>query len=418
MLQIIDRRLNGRNKSALNRQRFIRRYKEQIKKAAEEAISRRSVTDTSSGENVSIPTRDISEPVFQKGRGGKQQRVLPGNTDFIKGDEVDRPESGGGSGRGDASKDGEGKDNFTFELSRDEFLKILFEDLELPYLNKTQVQTIIETETVRAGISRYGVPSNIYILKSLQSALGRRLALRGQHRTRLKQVESELLELQDEKDSELIALLQEEQRLLRKRISAIPFIDTFDLRYHNRVERPKPKTQAVMFCLMDVSGSMDKKRKDIAKRFFALLYHFLNHNYEHTQVVFIRHHISAKEVDEDEFFNSLESGGTIVSSALKMMDNIIKERYPVSEWNIYGAQASDGDNWHEDSGQCRQLMEENILPKSQYYAYVQIDSEKEQELWKEYETVRETCSHFGMQKIMEHADIYPVFRQLLKKREA
>ena len=117
-----------------------------------------------------------------------------------------------------------------------------------------------------------------------------------------------------------------------------------------------------MFCLMDVSGSMDEERKDIAKRFFILLYLFLTRNYERIEVVFIRHHTIAKEVDEDEFFHSRESGGTVVSSALKLMQEIIRERYPLTEWNIYAAQASDGDNWDDDSSSaitCRRASTPN-----------------------------------------------------------
>jgi uncharacterized sporulation protein YeaH/YhbH (DUF444 family) len=201
-------------------------------------------------------------------------------------------------------------------------------------------------------------------------------------------------------------------------MEAVPFIDSFDLRYNHRVKQPKPATQAVMFCLMDVSGSMDEGRKDMAKRFFALLYMFLTSSYERTQVVFIRHHTQAKEVDEDEFFRSRESGGTVVSSALELMERIIAARYPTSEWNIYGAQASDGDNWHEDSPKCRKLLLDKILPSLQYYAYVQIGADEEQGLWTEYEEVAATTRRFAMQKIHTPAGIYPVFRELFKKKDA
>ena len=213
------------------------------------------------------------------------------------------------------------------------------------------------------------------------------------------------------------AALEADIARLKKRVEAVPFVDEFDLRYHNRVTRPRPKTQAVMFCLMDVSGSMSEQRKDIAKRFFILLHYFLTRTYEHIQVVFIRHHTTASEVDEENFFHSRETGGTVVSSALALMNEIIEERYPLADWNIYAAQASDGDNWPKDSGQCRELLTEQILPKTQYYAYVQIESEQQQQLWQEYDSIREAHPHFAMQKIIERADIYPVFRRLMKKRE-
>lgn len=416
---IIDRRLNGKNKSAVNRQRFIRRYKEQIRKAAADAIADRSVTDITSGEKIGIPSRDISEPVFQHSRhGGRREGVYPGNTDFVPGDKIKRPEGGTGSGNGRASKDGEGEDTFAFELSRDEFLEFFFEDLELPNLNKTQVQKVINYQSVRAGYTQEGVPANIDVLKSLQGALARRIALQSPYRKQLREAKQELEALLEDEntDSTRIAALEEKIRTLQARVVAIPFLDTFDLRYRNHVRQPKPKTQAVMFCLMDVSGSMDQQRKEIAKRFFILLYFFLTQTYKHIKVVFIRHHATAKEVDEQEFFQAKETGGTIVSSALQLMDKIIQSRFPVSDWNIYGAQASDGDNWGSDSGLCGKLLIEQILPKCQYYAYVQIAVENEQGLWNEYQQVSDTCDNFSIKKIIERKDIYPVFRQLMKKK--
>jgi uncharacterized protein len=422
LCHIIDRRKNGKNKNAVNRQRFLRRYKEQIRKAATDAIAERSVTDMTSGEKIGIPKRDISEPAFRHARDGKRESVHPGNKEFIAGDHIARPPGGNGSGtgKGKASKDGEGEDAFAFELSREEFLEFFFEDLELPNLNKSRLGMVMEYQTIRAGYSNDGVPANIDIVKSLQGALARRLAWQSPHRKSLREAEHEIevLQEQDNPDQKALKDIEEKIKALRIRINAVPFLDTHDLRYRNHIKQPKPKTQAVMFCLMDVSGSMDQQRKEIAKRFFLLLYFFLNNTYEHTRVVFIRHHSVAKEVDEEEFFQARETGGTIVSSALQLMDEIITSRFPVSEWNIYGAQASDGDNWGTDSGLCAELLTQKILPKCQYYAYVQIAVEAEQGLWNEYEGVSEECDNFSMKKIVERTDIYPVFRQLMQKRAA
>ncbi len=417
---IIDRRLNGKNKNAVNRQRFIRRYKEQIRKAAAEAISGRSVTDITSGEKIGIPKRDISEPVFRHSPAGKREAIHPGNREFVTGDQIERPPGGGaGSGKGEASKDGEGEDNFAFELSSEEFLDFFFEDLELPNLNRARMGMTTEYQSVRSGFTNTGVPANIDVIKSLTGALSRRIALQGPHRKTLREAELALQELQQQADPDLMAIreMQEQINLLQKRIKAVPYLDDFDLRFRNHTKQPRPKTQAVMFCLMDVSGSMDQERKEIAKRFFILLYFFLNKTYEHTKVVFIRHHVTAREVEEDEFFEARETGGTVVSSALQLMDEIIQARFPVGEWNIYGAQASDGDNWGDDSRRCSELLLKKILPKCQYYAYVQIAVETEQGLWDEYQTVSDASDIFSMKKIIEISDIYPVFRQLMKKRE-
>ncbi len=203
---------------------------------------------------------------------------------------------------------------------------------------------------------------------------------------------------------------------LHTRINAIPFIDPFDLRYSNRIKVPKPSTQAVMFCIMDVSGSMDETRKDTAKRFFILLYLFLKRVYERIDVVFIRHHTAAAEVDEDEFFHSRESGGTVVSSALHLLQKVIGERYSNADWNAYVAQASDGDNWDNDSVLCKQLLDHGIMPKVQYYTYVEITDGPPQNLWEQYTEVAAHHSNFAMQKIVTPSDIYPVFRELFKKQ--
>ncbi len=421
MTQIIDRRLNGKNKSAVNRQRFIRRFKDQIRKAASEAVSGRSVTDTTGGEKINIPTRDISEPTFRHGRGGRRETIHPGNTDFVTGDRIPRPGGASGSGRGkQASDSGVGEDEFAFQLSRDEFLECFFEDLELPNLAKTQIKTVVEERTVRAGFTRDGVPTNINVVRSLRGALARRIALRGPYRDQLRAAREELEKLRDQGKGEgarARELIEEIERL-EARIGAIPFIDTFDLRYNNRIREPKPTTQAVMFCLMDVSGSMDEERKDIAKRFFILLYLFLMRTYKRIEVVFIRHHVTAKEVDEEEFFYARETGGTVVSSALKLMAEVMEDRYPTADWNIYAAQASDGENWGDDSSVCRQILLDKILPKVQYYAYVEITPDRHQGLWEEYEKVLEQCPYFSIQEINGPGDIYPVFRKLLKKRAA
>jgi uncharacterized sporulation protein YeaH/YhbH (DUF444 family) len=427
LIQVIDRRLNGKYKSAVNRQRFIRRFKAQIKRAVADAVSGRSIVDIDNGEKINIPAKDMSEPQFHHGGGGRHEGVHPGNQEFVTGDQIKRPpESGGGQGS-EASDSGEGEDDFAFQLSREEFLELFFEDLALPDLVKTQLAKLVDFKSVRAGFTSDGVPTNINVIRSLRGALGRRIALRGPHMQRLREVNEELTALQpvpagddeDEDDaSPQVLELEEEARHLKKRIESIPFIDTFDLRYNNRIKEPKPTTQAVMFCLMDVSGSMDEERKDIAKRFFILLYLFLTRNYERIEVVFIRHHTAAKEVDEEEFFHSRETGGTIVSSALKLMNAIIRERYPLDEWNIYAAQASDGDNWDNDSTTCRDLLMSRIMPSLQYFAYVEITPDAHQSLWQEYERVAAAYGNFAMQQLEGPADIYPVFRELFRKSVA
>ena len=216
----------------------------------------------------------------------------------------------------------------------------------------------------------------------------------------------------------ILQLIEQEIAELRRRIDAVPFIDTFDLRFNNFVKRPEPSSQAVMFCLMDVSGSMDQATKEMAKRFYILLYLFLTRSYKNVDVVFIRHHTQAKEVDEHDFFYSQETGGTIVSSALKLMAEIMQARYPAAQWNIYAAQASDGDNWADDSPLCKELLTQQILPWVRYFSYIEITSRAHQSLWYQYETLVKSFPHFAMENIRTVEDIYPVFRELFKKQAA
>ncbi|AAN55899.1 YeaH/YhbH family protein [Shewanella oneidensis MR-1] len=420
MANFIDRRLNAKGKSTVNRQRFINRYKQQIKKAVSDAVTRRSVTDVDKGEKISIPTRDISEPMFHQGKGGVRDRVHPGNDQFTRGDKIDRPQggSGGGAGKGDASDSGEGNDDFVFEISKDEYLELLFEDLELPNLQKNRLNKLVEYQIYRAGFTNDGVPANINIVRSLRSSLARRIAMSASKKKLLKESEQELAELENipGTKAELILDLKAQIEELKRKIAKVPFIDTFDLRFNNFSRREVPSSQAVMFCLMDVSGSMDQATKDMAKRFYILLYLFLTRTYKNLEVVYIRHHTQAKEVDEHEFFYSQETGGTIVSSALKLMHEIQQARYPADEWNIYAAQASDGDNWADDSPTCKQLLEQKILPLVRYFSYIEITNRAHQTLWREYESLQQHYDNIAVQHIRQAEDIYPVFRELFKKQ--
>ncbi|UUX96223.1 YeaH/YhbH family protein [Aquabacterium sp. J223] len=420
---IIDRRLAGKNKSIGNRERFLRRYKGQIREAVRRAVDGRGIRDLERGEDIHIPKRDISEPVFGHGQGGSREMVHPGNTDYLKGDRIARPKGGGGggSGKGQASDQGEGEDDFVFHLSKEEFMQVFFEDLALPNLVRTQLAETPEWKSQRAGFTSDGTQNNLHVLRSMRGAIGRRIALGAGARGELKRLQAELEALErtqaEAPDLASLEALREQVKVLRERIKRIPYLDPIDLRFRSRVRVPVPTSKAVMFCLMDVSGSMDESRKDLAKRFFILLYLFLTKHYEKIDIVFIRHHTQAQEVDEHNFFHATETGGTVVSSALVLMEEIVRARYPSGEWNIYGAQASDGDNWHHDSGRCRELLAAKLLPLCRYYAYVQV-AEEEQNLWEEYTQLVGTVPQFAMRKVTEASQIYPVFRDLFKKEGA
>ncbi len=425
MQQIIDRRLAGKNKSIGNRERFLRRHKEQIREAVKRAIDGRGIRDMERGEDIHIPKKDLSEPVFGHGQGGVREVVHPGNKEYIQGDRIERPKGGGGggSGKGQASDSGDGEDDFVFALSKEEFMQVFFEDLALPHLVRTQLAEVPEWKSQRAGFSSDGTPNNLHVVRSMRGALGRRIALGADSRRALQALEERLAECEralqpgDAAAEAEIKDLIEQIAALRARLERIPYLDPIDLRYRSRIKVPVPTSKAVMFCLMDVSGSMDEGRKELSKRFFILLYLFLTRHYEKIDLVFIRHHTQAQEVDEENFFHARETGGTVVSSALVLMEEIIRARYDPAQWNIYGAQASDGDNWHHDSGRCRELLNEKLLPLCRYFAYVQV-AEEEQNLWDEYAQLLDANKHFAMRKATEASQIYPVFRDLFKKEGA
>lgn len=430
---IIDRRSNQKGKSIPNRRRFLRRVREHVKRAAREAIRGGNIKDITSNKKrkVNIPAKDLEEHHIIHGKGGDTERVFPGNEEYITGDRIRRPGGGGGGGGKQGSKDGDGEDSFSFNLTKEEFLDLFFEDLELPDLVKQNIKVTEKYDYQRAGYVTEGTPARLNILRSMRSAKGRRKALLGPKKKKLKELEEELETL-----NQFIAAAQqngddysiekdrreevvEEIKKLKRKIRAIPFVDDVDLRYNNWQKNPQPTTQAVMFCIMDVSGSMGEWEKEMAKRFFMLLYLFLTRSYERVELVFIRHHHQAKEVDEDEFFHSRESGGTLVSPALDMMCDIVESRYDLNTWNVYACQASDGDNWPGDTDLAKDILDSRLLRMVQYYAYVEIDQfsgrRGDSDLWDTYDEVKTHNDNFDMTIINDASDIYPVFRRLFEK---
>jgi uncharacterized sporulation protein YeaH/YhbH (DUF444 family) len=416
MTHVIDRRLNSSKKSEVNRQRFLDRYRKHLQRAVQNTVDRRSITDMDRGEQVTIPAPDVSEPVFQHGAGGERSIVHPGNHEYLAGDRIKRPGGAGGGGGDKASRDGEGEDAFTFDLSREEFLNILFDGLALPNMAKQRLRGETTHKRMHAGFTTDGVPAKLSVTRSMRVARGRRLAMTGGNRRRLEQLEEAIEAAKGAGDELGVRRLLEEKARIERRIARVPFLDTTDLRYNLHLKVPQPTSQAVMFCLMDVSGSMDQQVKDMAKRFFLLLHLFLKQHYRKTEIVFIRHHTVAKEVDEQEFFYSRETGGTVVSSALRMMDDIVRSRYSPEQWNIYAAQASDGDNWNDDSPLCGELLRDTILPTVQYFTYVEITRRAPQALWFEYERIGKSFgSVFAQRQIRETSDIFPVFHDLFSR---
>ena len=416
MSMIIDRRLNDHNKSATNRERFIRRYKDQIRRAIDGMVADRSIRDMEKGGDVRIPVRDISEPAFRHGSGGDREMVHPGNRTFNAGDRIARPETGGAGGGEQGAGQGDGTDSFAFSLSREEFMKLFFDDLELPRLARTVAGVIAERKLQRAGYIRHGASTNLAVVRSLRNALARRIALRAPLKRQLALKAAELTDAPAEEESgRLDALLRLEISELERRIARVPFLDEIDLRFRYRITVPQPITRAVMFCLMDVSASMDEQKKDLAKRFFTLLYLFLARKYQKVDVIFIRHTENAEEVDEEQFFHDPQSGGTVVYSALELMQEIISARYAPGSWNIYGAQVSDGDAFGADPEKSRGFLESELLPLTRYYAYIEVPDAagRQSTLASSYKRI--SADHFAMREVRERREIYPLLRDLFKR---
>jgi len=412
---IVDRRKNNKGKSHNNRQKFLKRVEGQIKRAIPDIISKESIKDSHTGGKVRVPIKGIKEYSFSHDpKTGNKKFVRPGNDKFTEGDRVPKPKGGDGSGRGKGSNNPEiSEDEFFVEISREEFLKYFFEDLELPNMVKKYMQSTDSFENRRAGFIKYGNPSKLNIKTSYQQSLARQIALKGAYMQKLKKLKEKLEETKDEKER---LALEEQIKNLEKLAITIPFFEEVDLRYNNYEQVPLPTTSAAMFCIMDVSASMGYHEKDIAKRFFTLLYLFLTKSYKNVEIIFIRHHTLAKEVDEEEFFNSRESGGTVVAPSLELMHKIIKERYDANQWNIYCCQATDGDVWSDrDAIECGKILEDDILPLIQYMAYLEInDHEMDGALWQVYQKFRDNKS-FSMRNIYDVNQIWPVFKGLFKK---
>ena len=359
-MAIVDRRPQGRSPSAGNRKKFLDRYKRHIKDAVDRTIQNGKIKDIKGDRDVKVPVDRVDEPTFASDPStGRNRKVVSGNTIFNKGDtfEKDGGGSGNGAGRGGSPESIDGLDDFEFTLTKDEFLDILFEDMKLPNYVKENLKTDFKEKRIRSGFSKEGIISQLNIKKTFEQSLARRIA----HRAAL----------QRKIDA---ALTEQEKEELKKR--KVPFIEDVDLRYNLYRKIKYPVRSAVMFCLMDVSGSMGEARKDLAKRFFLLLYLFLEREYDNVDIRFIRHAETADEVDEDEFFYGKKTGGTIVSTCYIKMLEIIEEEYDPNIYNIYAAQASDGDNWGDDNQALVHLLEDEVLPKVQYLSYLQVgDSE-------------------------------------------
>lgn len=439
-LTIVDKRKVTRDRTTENRARFLRRIKQTIQDQLPDIINSRNLKDMDkTGGKIKVNRKTISEPQIWHSDGGNVDRVLPGNDQYVPGDQIQKPR-GGGKGKGrSASDDPEmSEDDFIVELSREEFLEAFFEGLELPDMVKTQITKIKEYKRENAGFQPDGAPNRLSVQRSYKQSFARRLTVVGSLKNKLESLEKELFNLkidletekrkdfQEEIKNKIFLIEQEIESTLIRLEKKLPMFEEMDLRYRSIVRKEIPVAHATMIMIMDNSGSMGEKEKTIARKFFWLLYSFLRRTYEQVDMRFVSHTTTAREMEEEEFFNTRESGGTVVSSALDLTAEIIKNDL-LNKTNIYIAQVSDGDNYDTDNGTCSEILEEDILPFTRYMAYVQVDSyhdasfsmyASDNGLWKTYESVSGSHANMAINRVTDEKEIFPVFRDLFKKKEA
>lgn len=416
---VVDRRAQT-GKSAANRQRALNRLKRHLKQQVDELVLKRKLPEMDRDAEVEMRHSDVSEPSFVlKPGAGQQDRVVPGNDRFSPGQRIPKQGGSGGSGSGRGSESGEqSEDSFRFMLSRKEFLDLLFDDLRLPSLVRSMLVEVEDTSFKRGGVVRAGTPSALSVQRTFAQSIGRRVAARSAANSRREELVEQMYRAQQWGDAELAA--ETARKLREQHAPRVPFLDPVDLRFRSPVQVARPAGAAVMFCLMDVSGSMDEDRKDLAKRFFTLLYLFLLRKHDKVELVFIRHTEDAEECDEETFFHDPKTGGTVVMSALRKMQDIIDKRYAQPGWTVFAAQASDGDSWGNDAAQCVQFLREHVLPRVRYYVYAQTLEkayDSNTPLWRAYSQLREQAN-FDMAVVSARDEVYPALARLFSQESA
>ena len=416
---IVDRR-SQKGKSVANRQRLLKRLDGALKAQLGKLVARHKLQDGAQPAEVTIERKDAGEPrIILDSASGASGRIIPGNDKYHIGDKIPNTGSEGrGPGQGHGAGDGEedDEDSFRFALSRTEYLSLLFDDLELPALVKKDLLEIDENRFRRGGVVRYGNPGSVCVARTFKASIGRRVAAEAQHDEDVAEAEAVLIAARSAADPVRLAAAQHAFDEVTRRTGEIPFLDPVDLRHRNLIEVQSPCTAAVMFCLMDVSSSMDENRKDLAKRFFMLLHLFLTRKYKKVDLVFIRHTDAAQEVDEETFFNGTQAGSTKVLSALAKMNEIIASRYPASRYNIFGAQASDGDSFGTDSAESSSYLRAELLPASRYFVYAEVGSNPLQgstTLWAAYRDIQN--ERFNMASVNARNEVYPALAKLFHR---
>ena len=379
------------DRSASDRRRHKQKIEKAIRDGVHHIVSEESIIGQDGKKKIKIPVRGIKEYRFIYGDNSSNKKVgsAPGK-DIKKGQvvgEADQQQQAPGGQAGDEK----GEEFYEVEITLEELSYYLFNDLELPDLEKKTLKNIVGEKFKRHGYRSQGIRPRLDKKKTVINKIKRRKATE-----RIKNSATE----------------EEEERF--------PFHEN-DLKYRHIKVTKKESSNAVIFFLMDVSGSMTQEKKFLARSFYFLLYHFIRHRYENVEVVFVSHDTEASEVDEDKFFKRGNSGGTIVSSGLDMVNNIIDKRFHPAAWNIYLFQCSDGDNWSSDTQKTLDLADK-IKEKCKLFGYCEIEPEEERLKWTTEESRMSSIysifedKKFKSVKIFGKHDIWPAFQELLGKK--
>jgi len=442
----IDRRKTGRGKSLPNRQKLLKRIKNSIKNSNPDDIDAGGVKggNAAPGKQHSNPVKvaqaALSEPTFRYARSsGNTDVVLPGNDRWLKGDEF--PMDGGEDGAGAGSGPGEdGEDDFVINISRNEFYDVFFEDCELPDLEQTAQKEVPEAIMKPAGFQKDGNPGQLSVIRSYRNSIGRRRALTFDDREELEVLQARLDDLMVSdllRDSMVhedwvaeVTKINDRIKEIRARIAALPLFEKVDHRYR-KTERVQVKSaEAVLMMAMDVSGSMDEDRKRLGRKFFSMQYVFITRKYPNTDLVFIWHTDHAEECDEETFFTTRMNGGTIISPAMKLAHQIVKERYDISSTNIYFSYAGDGDNYPADNREIiAELEDRGFLGKLRHAVYVQVGTETpssgwsmvpngQSQTWTTMSSIARTSKKMHVVKVESEDKVFEAFKKVYGKKKA
>jgi sporulation protein YhbH len=331
------------DRAASDRSRHKKKIEKAIKESIKDVIADESIIGQNGKKKIRIPVKGIKEYRFIFGNNENNQTVgAGGRHDLKRGQKIGKKRAekakGQGSGHGGNEK---GDEYYDVEVTLEELAEYLFNDLELPDLEKKQFRFISHKTVKRKGYRFKGI------------------------RPRLSKKETLKRKIRRQKIAEKIGTYDPESD------ERFPFHKD-DLKYHHIKPKVKENSSAVIFLLMDISGSMSQDRKYLARSFFFLLYQFLNHRYDHIEVVFISHSTEANRVSEDDFFKVGTYGGTIISSCLDLELDIIEKEYHPTNWNIYSFYCGDGENWSSDNEKCIDLFKE-IKEVSQLTGYCEIN---------------------------------------------